>query len=242
MEFAVEVESTEQAFNGIVDLTKYYYRVTFCNEELQLSQMDQIRNTLQRLRKVAFLKRWHNFLILLISAAIYHNEEIGKSFSWRTLKKITFLFGIHCHQPVGNFDHVFVKLLKLLSTVNKTLGRHPKFVLHCNMSVHLSNGLKQMKKLTLIQYRRWFQKSRLKLGGGFYDLFLSVFPKRRFGQLNMMSDYLTTLWSASAGIWLTERIWDHRLHPLLNEPALNNNIDDAYLHIQSSGKGHVGIM
>ena len=57
LEFAAQVESTEQAFGGIVDLTKYYYMVRFGDTKLQTSEINQIRNTLQRFRKAAFLKR-----------------------------------------------------------------------------------------------------------------------------------------------------------------------------------------
>jgi len=48
---------------------------------------------------------------------------------FQTMKpeKLKFLFAIHCHQPVGNFEHVFEQCFKdCYRPLIETLARHPK--------------------------------------------------------------------------------------------------------------------
>ena len=43
------------------------------------------------------------------------------------MKKVTFIFGVHNHQPVGNFGHVFEELYRRsYEPFARILHRHPK--------------------------------------------------------------------------------------------------------------------
>ena len=49
------------------------------------------------------------------------------------MKKVKFLFGIHCHQPVGNFEHVFDEAYEMsYLPFLQAMDAHPriKFAVH----------------------------------------------------------------------------------------------------------------
>ena len=62
------------------------------------------------------------------------------------MQKIKFLFGIHCHQPVGNFDFVFEDAYqKAYLPFLELLERHPKIRIAQHYSGILFNWLMKHK-------------------------------------------------------------------------------------------------
>lgn len=149
------------------------------------------------------------------------------------MKKITFLFGIHCHQPVGNFDHVFRKSFDdCYLPLIKTLERHPKIRFAFHVSGPLIEWLEKNEKSYIDLLGEMVSKKQVEImGGGFYEPILVVIPRRdALGQIKMMSDYIEQRFGQRPrGIWLTERIWEPQIASLLNEAGIEyTNIDDAH--------------
>ena len=154
------------------------------------------------------------------------------------MKKITFLFGIHCHQPVGNFDHVFRKSFDdCYLPLIKTLARHPEIRFAFHISGPLIEWLEKNEKNYIDSLGEMVSKKQIEImGGGFYEPILVVIPRKdALGQIKMMSDYIEKRFGQRPrGIWLTERIWEPQIASLLNESGIEyTNIDDA--HFSYSG-------
>jgi alpha-amylase/alpha-mannosidase (GH57 family) len=128
---------------------------------------------------------------------------------------IRFAFGLHLHQPVGNFDHVFEQHVQ---DVYRPLLEHlaaREFlpaVLHLSgpllewLEAHDSRYLDQLGKLVSDR------KIELLLGG-FYEPVLASLPRSdRVEQIQWMYDAIRRRFGADArGLWLTERVWEPEL-------------------------------
>ena len=149
------------------------------------------------------------------------------------MKTITFLFGIHCHQPVGNFDHVFRQAFNdCYLPLIETLKKHPKIRFALHYSGPLIEWLEDNEKGYLDGVGEMVQNGQIEMmGGGFYEPILAVIPRAdAIGQLNMMSDYLESRFGQRPrGVWLTERIWEPQIASILHEAGIEyTNIDDAH--------------
>jgi alpha-amylase len=149
------------------------------------------------------------------------------------MKSIVFLFGIHCHQPVGNFDGVFRQAFDdCYLPLIRTLGKHPgiRFALH--YSGPLIEWLEDHEKGYLDSVGEMVGNGQVEmLGGGFYEPILTIIPREdALGQLRMMSDYLEGRFGQRPrGAWLTERIWEPQIASLLCEAGIEyTNTDDAH--------------
>ena len=146
---------------------------------------------------------------------------------------VTLLLGIHNHQPVGNFGHVFRKAYeRCYRPFLDLLERHP----HVRLTLHYTGPLLE-----------WFEKEepsfldRLAklvmanqveiLGGGFYEPILSVIPDRdAVGQVTLLSRWLhRRLGTIPRGLWLAERAWEGTLPKKLAPTGLRYAIlDDSH--------------
>ncbi|MEE8175918.1 MAG: alpha-amylase/4-alpha-glucanotransferase domain-containing protein, partial [Gemmatimonadota bacterium] len=139
-----------------------------------------------------------------------------------TSSPLLFAFGVHIHQPVGNFDHVidehvrgaYAPFLERLSTA----GLLP-------ISLHVSGPLLEWLEehgspfLDLIGRLAAEGKLELLLSG-FYEPILAALPRAdRIEQIAWMREHLRDRFGVEArGLWLTERVW---------EPELVADIADA---------------
>jgi alpha-amylase/alpha-mannosidase (GH57 family) len=127
----------------------------------------------------------------------------------------TFLFGIHCHQPVDNFDSAINEAIeRSYLPLFRTLSAHETF----RFSVHFSGWLLDkiasehpelfglMETMSRRNQIEW-------LGGGYYEPILASIPsKDRRTQIDMLSDRLEALFGRRPrGIWLTERVWSDEI-------------------------------
>lgn len=162
-------------------------------------------------------------------------------------REFAFLFGVHNHQPVGNFGWVIENATDgCYLPFLKALRAHPGV----KFSVHYSGPL-----LEYFRDRRpeaWDLLGEMAgsgqmeiLGGGFFEPILSVIPEAdRRGQIEMMSRYLEHHFGRRPrGLWLTERVWEPNLastlascgieYTLLDEnqfyPAGLTDVHDVFL-------------
>ena len=155
-------------------------------------------------------------------------------------KRVTFVLGLHNHQPVGNFEHIFEEAYeKAYLPFLEVLGSFPDipFVLH-NSGV-LWDWLEERHPEYMELVASAVEHGQVELmSGGYYEPILSVIPERdRQGQLAMMRRFLKERFGAvPRGCWLTERIWEPHLPMTLEGADLEYVVvDDA--HFKATGFG-----
>ncbi len=152
--------------------------------------------------------------------------------------KVTFILGIHNHQPVGNFDHVieeaYEKAYLPFIEVMKDYPRIP-FALHCSGILWDWFAEKHPEYTEAVASMVSAGQVEI-MSGGYYEPILTVIPERdRQGQLAMMKDFIDGAFGVKPrGCWLTERIWDPHLPDTLSRAGLEYVIvDDS--HFKSTG-------
>ncbi|MGH7614930.1 MAG: 4-alpha-glucanotransferase, partial [Gemmatimonadales bacterium] len=137
---------------------------------------------------------------------------------------VRFAFGVHLHQPVGNFDHVFEQhvreaYLPFLQSVAQ-LDFLP-------ISLHLSGPLLEWLETHDTAYLDVLgplvADGRVELLlGGFYEPVLAALPRAdRIQQVAWMREALQRRFGVQAsGLWLTERVWQPELAADLAEAGV----------------------
>ena len=152
--------------------------------------------------------------------------------------KVTFIFGLHNHQPVGNFDHVieeaYMSSYLPFIDVMKDYPEIP-FALHCSGILWDWFAEKHPEYTEKVAAMAAAGQIEI-MSGGYYEPILTVIPERdRQGQLAMMQEFAGGRFGAKPrGCWLTERIWDPHLPDTLAKAGLEYVIvDDS--HFKSTG-------
>jgi hypothetical protein len=128
---------------------------------------------------------------------------------------IRFVFGLHLHQPVGNFDHVFEQHVQDVyrPILEHLSGRNfLPAVLH--LSGPLLEWLERHDTAYLDQLGRLVSDGKIELLlAGFYEPVLASLPRLdRVEQIQWMRDAIRRRFGVdAAGLWLTERVWEPEL-------------------------------
>ncbi|MGC9314542.1 MAG: alpha-amylase/4-alpha-glucanotransferase domain-containing protein [bacterium] len=154
------------------------------------------------------------------------------------MKTINFLFAVHLHQPVGNFEGVFRYATETAyEPFLRAMKKNPQFPFAFHASGPLWEYWEKHKPELFDIIGELVERGQLELlGGGFYEPILAVIPRRdALGQLNMMADYIEDKFGRRPrGIWLTERIWEPHLPELLHTAGVEYTLTDDY-HFKSIG-------
>lgn len=154
------------------------------------------------------------------------------------MKKINFLFGIHNHQPVGNFHFVFedsyqrgyLPFLELLK-------KYPAVKISIHFSGILLSWINDNHPECIALLKTLTASGQLEiLTGGFYEPILPVIPDRdKLSQIKKLTGYIKDkLDYESSGLWLAERVWEPHLPKVLNSAGIKYTIlDDT--HFKYSG-------
>ncbi len=151
------------------------------------------------------------------------------------MRPLRFLFAVHCHQPVGNFGHVFARAFdECYEPLLAEFDRHPGF----KLSLHFSGPLLEYMELHRRDFgdliRRLVGRGQVELlGGGFYEPILAIIPEEdRLGQLRMMSRWLEERFGVRPrGVWLTERVWEPQLAGTLARAGVEYTLlDEEHFH------------
>lgn len=152
---------------------------------------------------------------------------------------ISLLFGVHAHQPVGNFPEVMEEAhVRCYRMFLQTLERYPEF----RFSVHFSGWLldwltakhpDDMDRLAAMTRRgqvEWF-------GSGDCEPVLAAIPHRdRVSQINTLSDKIERQFGQRPrGAWLTERVWESAVVPSLADTGIRYVAVDDY-HFLCAGE------
>jgi len=148
---------------------------------------------------------------------------------------IIFLFGVHNHQPVGNFASVFKKAFAdCYIPFLKTMARHPAVRFSLHFSGPLWEYMESKEKECWAMAKDMTGRGQVELlGGGFYEPILAVIPERdRIGQIRMMNDFLEENFRAKPrGLWLTERVWEPHLPGALARAGIKYTLlDEEHFH------------
>jgi 4-alpha-glucanotransferase len=128
---------------------------------------------------------------------------------------IRFVFGLHLHQPVGNFDHVFAQHVEDVyrPLLDRLAGRgFLPVVLH--LSGPLLEWLDKHEPAYLDRLGTLAADGRLEiLLSGLYEPVLAALPRAdRIEQIRWMHEAVQRRFGVDArGLWLTERVWEPEL-------------------------------
>jgi 4-alpha-glucanotransferase len=131
------------------------------------------------------------------------------------MEPIRFVFGVHLHQPVGNFDHVFEQHVR---DVYRPLLEHVSARGFLPIVLHLSGPLLEWLETHDTDYldllgRLVSARQVELLLAGFYEPVLASLPRAdRVEQILWMREALNDRFGVDAqGLWLTERVWEPEL-------------------------------
>ena len=155
------------------------------------------------------------------------------------MESINFLFGIHNHQPTGNFDFVFESAFEdSYRPFIEVLEYFPELSITMHFSGCLLEWLEKHKPDYIDKIGKLVDRGNIELlSGGFYEPVLPMLPDRdKIGQIEMMNEYLEDRFGYSPrGIWLTERVWEPGLAKPIAQAGIKYVTVDDY-HFLCAGK------
>jgi hypothetical protein len=128
---------------------------------------------------------------------------------------IRFAFGLHLHQPVGNFDHVFAQHVDdVYRPLLDALADREFLPVVLHLSGPLLEWLESHEPAYLDRLGRLAADGRIELLlAGFYEPVLASLPRQdRVEQIHWMYEAVRRRFGVDArGLWLTERVWEPEL-------------------------------
>lgn len=151
---------------------------------------------------------------------------------------IRFCFGLHLHQPVGNFGYVFEQhVCEVYRPFLKHLRANAFFPITLHVSGPLIEWLDQHEPSLLDDIADLASNRRVELLlSGFYEPILASLPRAdRLTQVRWMRESLKNRLGADAtGLWLTERVWEPDLAADLHDAGVKFALVDDR-HFLASG-------
>ena len=154
-------------------------------------------------------------------------------------RTVSLLFGVHAHQPAGNFPEVVDEAHeKSYGPFLRTVHRYPGFRFAIHFSGWLLEQLLERFPDDMALLREMVQRGQCELfGGGDMEPVLASIPARdRLSQLEALSARLEAAFGARPrGAWLTERVWESSVVPALHVAGLEYVMVDDY-HFLCAGQ------
>jgi alpha-amylase len=154
------------------------------------------------------------------------------------VKKVNFIFGVHNHQPVGNFGHVFEALYhQSYEPFLHILHRHPGVKCTFHVTGPLLEWIEANRPAYFKMLKEMAHRGQVEFfTGGMYEPILAILPDRdKVGQIRMLTDYLQKHFQVEPkGMWTAERVWEPHLTKSLAEAGVKYIVmDDA--HFKAAG-------
>jgi alpha-amylase len=151
---------------------------------------------------------------------------------------IRFVFVLHDHQPVGNFDHVFEQSYRdSYLPFLEVFERYPQLKMGLHTSGPLLEWLDAHHGDYLDRLAALVAAGRIEIiGGAFYEPILSMISRRdRIGQIKSFSRYLEKrLGAMIRGMWIPERVWEQSMTSDLVAAGIQYTmLDDS--HFKNAG-------
>ncbi|MCX5751280.1 MAG: DUF1926 domain-containing protein [Candidatus Saganbacteria bacterium] len=154
------------------------------------------------------------------------------------MKKVNFLFGVHCHQPVGNFEHVIEEnYQKSYLPFIEVMSRYPRIKFSFHFSGILYDYFMDKHPDFIEKLKELVKRGQAEvLTGGYYEPVLCTLPEKDcIGQIEVSNNFIKQkLGYVPRGLWLTERIWEPSLPKTLSQAGIDFvTVDDT--HFTSAG-------
>ncbi len=150
---------------------------------------------------------------------------------------VNFIFGIHNHQPLGNFGWVFESAYEhSYRPFMEILEEYSDMKVSVHISGPLLEWLDENKPEYIDLLRSLVRKGQLEIVvAGFYEPVLAAIPKEdRIEQIKLLKEFAKKLGYEAKGVWLTERVWQPELVKSLRQAGIDYVIVDDY-HFMSAG-------
>ncbi len=145
---------------------------------------------------------------------------------------IDFIFCIHIHQPVGNFQHVIRESFKRsYLPFLKVLKSHPEIKFSLHMSGILIEWMEENEDEYKEVLKAMVERGQVELlVAGFYEPILAVIPEHdRIGQIGLMKEEIKRIFGFDTkGLWITERVWEPHLPATLVRAGIEYVVVDDY--------------
>jgi hypothetical protein len=152
---------------------------------------------------------------------------------------ISLLFGVHAHQPVGNFTEVLDDAhQRCYGPFIRTLYRYPRFRFAAHFSGWLLDYMLRVYPEDMALLKHMVTRGQLEMvGAGDTEPVLAVIPYRdRISQLHALSERLHAAFGQHPqGAWLTERVWEATVVPALADAGIAYVTVDDY-HFLCAGQ------
>ncbi len=156
----------------------------------------------------------------------------------RQVNKVKFCFGIHNHQPVGNFGWVIEEAYqKSYLPFLQLLSRYPDFRISLHFTGVLLEWIKQQHPDMFDLIGSLVHRGQIELlTGGMYEPILPAIPDRdKRGQIEMQTEFIRREFGVTPiGMWLAERVWEPTLPIHLRAAGVQYTILDD-IHFRYSG-------
>ncbi|MBI4833870.1 MAG: DUF1926 domain-containing protein [Planctomycetes bacterium] len=153
-------------------------------------------------------------------------------------KKVNFIFCLHNHQPVGNFDDVFeANYRQAYEPFIKLVQQYPEIKLSLHYSGSLLEWIDNTHPKFITDIKSMVKSGQVEImGGGACDPILTMLPDEdKTGQITYFSDYLKELFGTRPqGMWLAERVWEQYLAKYIAGAGLKYTVVDDF-HFRSAG-------
>ncbi len=151
------------------------------------------------------------------------------------MSQIHFLAGLHNHQPVGNFDHVFEESFdNCYKPQTEILKRHPGVRIALHHSGPLFEWIEKNRSEYIDTIAQMAEAGQIEImSGGFYEPILSAIPEDdAIGQIVMMNEYIKKRFGQTPkGMWTAERIWDPAMPKIANQAGIRYTLlDDTHFY------------
>ncbi len=149
------------------------------------------------------------------------------------MDKVHFLFGVHNHQPIGNFDFVFEKAYaNAYLPFLDAMERHPRLHWNLHATGILWQWLEEHHPEYVDRVAKQVEEGRVEiLTGGYYEPILTALPDRdKAGQIQKLSQYIQKRFKITPrGLWLAERVWEPQLAKVMADNRIDYTlVDDSH--------------
>ena len=150
-----------------------------------------------------------------------------------TSDRLAFCFGVHNHQPIGNFDSVLAEATeRAYRPFLELVRRRPEVRLSVHCTGSLLAWLRAQGRKTFDLLGETVSAGQVELlTGGFYEPILAILPDAdKRGQIQRLTEYLAREFGVRPrGMWLAERVWEPHLPKALREAGVEFVlVDDSH--------------
>jgi alpha-amylase len=159
--------------------------------------------------------------------------------------RLAVCFGVHNHQPVGNFDHVVEEATaRAYHPFLKSLASRPEIRLSAHWTGSLLEWLRERAPATFDLLGLLAARGQVELlTGGFYEPILAILPDHdKIGQIERLSDFLKAHFGVRPrGMWLAERVWEPQVPRAIRQAGVDYVlVDDSHFALAGLDPDAIG--